>query len=148
MNDDDKQTLAQTLAEACADAMWKNDKASANLGMEVIEVRPSYAKLQMKVRADMLNGHDICHGGFIFTLADSAFAFACNTHNQNTVAQHCMVSYLQPCYQDDVLTATATEHYLQGRSGMTDVTVTNQNGKKVAEFRGFSRSIKGTLIDV
>ncbi len=147
MSDDAKKTSEQALAEACADAMWKNDKASANLGMEIVEVRPSYAKLQMIVRDDMLNGHGMCHGGFIFALADSAFAFACNTHNQNAVAQHCTVSYLQPSQQDDMLIATATEHYLKGRSGITDVAVTNQHGDKVAEFRGFSRNIKGTLID-
>ena len=105
------------------------------------------AVLQMTVREDHANGHGICHGGITFALADSAFAFACNSRNQSTLAQHNMISYLAPGRLGDVLTATATEVSLTGRSGIYDVTITNQNGTKIAEFRGFSRAIKGQLFE-
>ena len=134
------------LARACADAMWAQDKASQALGMEIIDVGPGRAVLTMTVRADMVNGHGICHGGFVFTLADSAFAFACNSHNQSTVASHCAVSYLKPGKLGDRLTATAIERWREGRSGITDVTVSTDTGTVIAEFRGNSRTIRGTLI--
>ena len=134
------------LARACANAMWAQDKASQALGMEIIDVGPGRAVLTMTVRADMVNGHGICHGGFVFTLADSAFAFACNSHNQSTVASHCAVSYLKPGKLGDRLTATAIERWREGRSGITDVTVSTDTGTVIAEFRGNSRTIGGTLI--
>lgn len=134
------------LARACADAMWAEDKASQGLGMEIVEVGPGHAVLAMTVTDTMVNGHGICHGGFVFTLADSAFAFACNSHNQNTVASHCAVSFLRPARLGDRLTATAHERWREGRSGITDVTVVNQQGETIAEFRGNSRTIAGTLV--
>ena len=131
------------LAKAAAAAMWNNDNASRGLGMVIEEVRPGYARLNMKIRDDMTNGQDIAHGGFIFTLADSAFAFACNSHNQFAVAQHCAVTFLAPGQKGETLTAEAVERHNAGRSGLYDVTVTNQSGEKIAEFRGNSRTVKG-----
>ena len=134
-------------AEKSAAAMWAGDRASQTLGMSIAEMDEGRAVLQMTVREDHANGHGICHGGITFALADSAFAFACNSRNQSTLAQHNMISYLAPGRLGDVLTATATEVSLTGRSGIYDVTVTNQNGTKIAEFRGFSRAIKGQLFE-
>ena len=134
------------LARACADSMWANDNASSGLGMKIEEVRRGYARLSMPVRHDMTNGQKIAHGGFIFLLADSAFAFACNGRNQFTVAQHCAISFVAPGFEGDVLTSIATEKHQQGRSGIYDATVTNQNGETIAEFRGHSRSVKGQHI--
>ncbi|MCB5175890.1 hydroxyphenylacetyl-CoA thioesterase PaaI [Microvirga lenta] len=134
------------LAQACADAMWADDQASQGLGMVVERVAPGEAVVSMTIRPDMTNGHGICHGGFIFTLADSAFAFACNTYNQRTVAQHCAVTFLQPGRRGDKLTAHAVERTRTGRSGIYDVTVRDGQGGTVAEFRGHSRTIAGTLL--
>jgi acyl-CoA thioesterase len=134
------------IAAACAEAMWAEDQASQGLGMVVERVSPGEAVISMTVRADMTNGHGICHGGFIFTLADSAFAFACNTYNQRTVAQHCAVTFLQPGRRGDTLTAHAVERNRSGRSGIYDVTVRDGEGEVVAEFRGHSRTIAGTLL--
>lgn len=131
-------------ARACAAAMWAEDNASRGLGMELAEVRPGHATMAMTVRPDMTNGHKICHGGFIFTLADSAFAFACNTYNQRTVAQMAQISFLAPAFEGDRLTATAAEVWKQGRGGLYDIRVTKQDGTAVAEFRGQSRTVKGT----
>lgn len=132
------------LARACADSMWSNDNASRGLGMEIVSVSEGKAILSMPVRPDMTNGHKICHGGFIFTLSDSAFAFACNGYNQFTVAQSCMIDFLAPAYEGDQLTAIAEERYREGRSGVYDCTVTNQDGTVIAEMRGKSRTVKGT----
>jgi len=137
---------AQELAIASTQAMWDGDKASQHLGMILSGVAPGQATLAMVVRAEMTNGHKICHGGYIFTLADSAFAFACNTYNQRTVAQIASVSFLAPAFEGDTLTATATEQWKQGRGGIYDVRVTNQNGETIAEFRGHSRTVKGTHV--
>jgi acyl-CoA thioesterase len=134
------------IARACAEAMWVEDQASQGLGMVVERVSPGEAVISMAIRADMTNGHGICHGGFIFTLADSAFAFACNTYNQRTVAQHCAVTFLQPGRRGDTLTAHAVERNRSGRSGIYDVTVRDGKGETVAEFRGHSRTIAGTLV--
>jgi acyl-CoA thioesterase len=134
------------IARACAEAMWVEDQASQGLGMVVERVSPGEAVISMVIRADMTNGHGICHGGFIFTLADSAFAFACNTYNQRTVAQHCAVTFLQPGRRGDTLTAHAVERNSSGRSGIYDVTVRDGKGETVAEFRGHSRTIAGTLL--
>ena len=130
-------------ARKCADAMFGKDTASAGLGMTIDAVSPGGAVLSMSVRDDMLNGHGICHGGFIFTLADSAFAFACNSYNQLTVAQQNQITYLSPGQLGERLTATAREVSRSGRSGVYDVTVTGADGRTVALFRGLSRSIKG-----
>ncbi|MFZ7091073.1 hydroxyphenylacetyl-CoA thioesterase PaaI [Primorskyibacter sp. 2E233] len=134
-------------AEKSAAAMWEGDKASQWLGCRIVEVDEGRAVLTLTVEDHHCNGHGICHGGFTFTLADSAFAFACNSRNQVTVAQHNLISYLAPGKQGDILTATAREVSLQGRSGIYDITVTNQTGKVMAEFRGFSRTINGQLFE-
>lgn len=137
---------AQEIAAACAEAMWAEDQASRGLGMVIERVSPGEAVISMVIRPDMTNGHGICHGGIIFTLADSAFAFACNSYNQRTVAQHCAVTFLQPGLRDDTLKAHAVERNRSGRSGIYDVTVRDGKGEVVAEFRGHSRTIAGTLL--
>lgn len=123
--------------------MFAKDRASPGLGMQIKAVGPGTATMTMKVRPDMLNGHDICHGGFIFSLADSAFAFACNSYNRNTVAQQNQITYLAPGKQGETLTATASEVSRAGRSGVYDVVVTGEDGRRVALFRGLSRTVKG-----
>ncbi|WP_321336251.1 hydroxyphenylacetyl-CoA thioesterase PaaI [Breoghania sp.] len=135
---------AQDIARGCADAMWENDHASQALGMEIVSVAPGTATLTMRVRKDMLNGLGTCHGGFMFALADSAFAFACNTHNQFTVAQHCAITYHAPPGEGAMLIATATEVHRAGRSGLYDIAVTGEDGKLYATFRGHSRTVPGT----
>lgn len=137
---------AQALAEAAGAAMFGRDPASQGLGMTLDEIRPGYARMSMRVREDMLNGHRTCHGGFIFTLADSAFAFACNSHNHNTVGAGCTIDYLAPGRHDDLLTATAVERALAGRTGIYDVDVVNQDGLLVATFRGKSHRVAGTVV--
>ncbi|MEL6450552.1 MAG: hydroxyphenylacetyl-CoA thioesterase PaaI [Pseudomonadota bacterium] len=137
----------QDRAARCAQAMWAKDSASQALGMALTAIGPGTATLTMPVRANMLNGHGICHGGMIFTLADSAFAFACNTYNQLTVAQQNQITYLAPGQPGDTLTAQATETARQGRSGTYDVAVTGSDGATLALFRGLSRTISGTHFD-
>ena len=134
---------AQDHAAACAAEMWAQDRASQSLGMRIDDVAPGSAKLSMPVRADMTNGHGICHGGFIFTLADSAFAFACNSHGPFAVAQHCSISFLKPAKLGERLRAEASERVRAGRTGIYDITVSNDGGEIIAEFRGVSRSIAG-----
>ncbi|RQS72353.1 hydroxyphenylacetyl-CoA thioesterase PaaI [Burkholderia sp. Bp8963] len=136
----------EALAQATAQAMYDADACSRALGMELEEVRPGYARLRMPVRPDFLNGHQICHGGLIFTLADSTFAFACNSYNLSTVAAGCSIEYLRPVQGGDVLTAEAIEQTRNGRYGIYDIRVTNQAGEIVAMFRGKSAQIKGTVI--
>lgn len=135
---------AEELARACARAMWDDDQASQRLGMTIDHVEPGAATLSMTITPEMTNGHGTCHGGFIFALADSAFAFACNSYNQRTVAQHCSVTFIAPALRDDRLTAAASEVSRIGRNGIYDVRITNQRGEHVAEFRGHSRTVKGT----
>jgi acyl-CoA thioesterase len=135
---------ALTLARKCADAMWANDRASQGLGMEILSVGPGRATLAMTVREGMTNGQGICHGGFIFALADSAFAFACNSHDRRAVAQHCAVTFLRPAQLGDRLAAECVERTRTGRSGIYDVSVTRADGTAVAEFRGHSRTVDGT----
>lgn len=137
----------QERAQRSADAMWATDTASQSLGMSIDHIAPGAATLSMTVRPEFLNGHGICHGGFIFTLADSAFAFACNSYNIATVAQENQITYLAPGQPGERLTATATETAVTGRSGVYDVVVTGQDGRKVAVFRGLSRQIKGHHFD-
>lgn len=127
--------------------MWAHDRASKATGMQVVAVGPGSATLTMRVRADMLNGHRSCHGGYLFTLADSAFAFACNSHNQRAVAQHCSITYLKPAFEDDLLSAVATECAVAGRTGLYDVTIRNQREELIAQFRGHSRTIKGQHVE-
>jgi acyl-CoA thioesterase len=134
----------QEVAEACARAMWDDDRASQRLDMELERVGPGEATLSMTITEAMTNGHGTCHGGYIFALADSAFAFACNSYNQRAVAQHCSVTFIAPAYRGNRLTATAREISRRGRGGIYDITVLNQAGEHVAEFRGHSRTVKGT----
>lgn len=138
----------QDLAEAAAAAMWAQDNASQGLGMALDAVAPGTATLSMSVTADMVNGLDVCHGGFIFTLADSAFAFACNSHNQKAVAQIATITFVAPARRGDRLTARATEQAVFGRSGIYDIRVTRADGTLIAEFRGHSRTVKGTHVPV
>ena len=139
---------AAALAERCAAAMWKDDTASQGLGMELVEIGPGRARLEMAVTEAMLNGHGTCHGGFIFALADTAFAFACNSYNQITVGAGCHIDYLAPGHLHDVLTADAREQALAGKSGIYDVKVSNQEGRLIALFRGKSHRIGGELTPV
>jgi acyl-CoA thioesterase len=135
------------LARACADAMWKEDNASRGLGMEIVKIGAGHAVLAMTVKPEMVNGHGIAHGGFIFTLADSAFAFACNSYNRLVVAQHNSITFVAPGKLGDKLTAACREVARYGRSGIYDVKVTNQQGTLIAEFRGVSRTIEGRHFD-
>ena len=137
---------ARALAEATTAAMWARDRAANALGMRILSVRPGYAKLAMPVRADMVNGHHICHGGMIFTLADTAFAYACNSYNKNTVASACHIDFLAPAKEGDTLEAEAIEQSQSGRTGVYDVTVRTFGGKTIALFRGKSYRIQGEVI--
>ncbi|MCP9482948.1 hydroxyphenylacetyl-CoA thioesterase PaaI [Shimia sp. CNT1-13L.2] len=130
-------------AEKSAAAMWAGDEASKWFGMQIDEVDEGRAVLSMTVGPEHCNGHGTCHGGVSFSLADSAFAFACNSRNKSTVGQHTFMSYLAPGRAGDRLTATAEEVSLTGRSGIYDVKVTNQDGVVIAEFRGVSRTVNG-----
>ncbi|CAD7037098.1 phenylacetic acid degradation protein PaaD [Pseudorhizobium halotolerans] len=138
----------QEIAEASARAMWNDDAASQRLGMSLDHIAPGQATLSVTVTEAMSNGHGNCHGGYIFTLADSAFAFACNSYNEMVVAQHCSITYINPVRIGDRLTATAAEVSRRGRSGIYDIRITNQDGVHVAEFRGHSRTVKGTHVPV
>lgn len=142
----DDDPAMQQLAERAAAAMYANDQASQALDMVIEQVAPGYARLSMRVREDMLNGHLTCHGGFIFALADSTFAFACNSRNQATVAAGCNIDYLRPGRKGDVLHAEARERTLIGKRGIYDITVTNQSGEVVAVFQGRSHRIRGEVI--
>ncbi|MFO1117192.1 MAG: hydroxyphenylacetyl-CoA thioesterase PaaI [Beijerinckiaceae bacterium] len=133
------------IARACADRMWDGDQVRRALGMDFVAIDEGSATLSMVVRQDMLNSHEMCHGGMIFTLADAAFAYACNSRDVSTVAQNCTVTFLAPGRLGDVLTASARETALAGRSGIYDVTVTRQDGTTIAEFRGLSRAIGGRV---
>lgn len=141
-----KNMTPQALAEACARTMWNNDTASQELKMSIDKVGPGLAVLSMTVTHQMTNGHGSAHGGYIFTLADSAFAFACNTYNQVTVAQQCSITYIAPGIEGDRLTAQAREISRTGRSGLYDVRITKDDGTLIAEFRGHSRTINRTLL--
>jgi acyl-CoA thioesterase len=137
----------QERAKQVALAMMAKDKASRSLGMNVTHIAPGAATLTLRVSEDMLNGHNMCHGGYIFTLADSAFAFACNSYNRLTVAQQNQITYISPGQLGEMLTATATETALAGRSGVYDVLVHGEDGRTVATMRGLSRTIKGQIFD-
>ena len=138
---------ADALAWRVARAMFAADSASRDtMGMDLIECRAGSASMRMQVRGLHLNGHLICHGGFIFTLADSTFAFACNSHNKNAVAASCAIEFLRPAREGDVLTCVAEEQTLQGRHGIYDMRVSNQRGEVVAMFRGKSAQIEGKIV--
>ena len=137
---------AEEVARRSAEAMWSSDAASRALGMEIAAVAPGRATLTMRVREDMVNGHAIGHGGFTFTLADSAFAFACNSYNRSTVAAACEIRFLAPTRLGDVLVAEAVERSREGRDGVYDITV-RRDDTVVAEFVGRSKEIRGMLFD-
>ena len=140
------EALATALAQDAVNAMWSRDQAAQALGMEIRQVLAGSATLRMRVRKDMVNGHQICHGGLIFTLADTAFAYACNSYNQNTVASACHIDFLAPSREGDVLEAVAIERSSAGRTGVYDVEVRVVDGHAVALFRGKSHRIKGEVI--
>lgn len=136
---------ALELAQEAAQAMWSRDHAAQALGMAIAEVRPGAARVTMQVRQDMVNGHAICHGGMLFTLADTAFAYACNSHNRVTVASACHIDFLAPGHLGDILVAEAVERSQSGRTGVYDVTVSTAAGKTVALFRGKSYRLQGEV---
>jgi acyl-CoA thioesterase len=137
----------QEIAQAVGEKMFASDVASREtMGMALLECHPGYARMSMPVRELHLNGHKICHGGFIFTLADSTFAFACNSHNKVAVAAGCSIEFLKSGQLGDLLTCEAHEQTLSGRHGIYDMKVTNQNGDVVAMFRGKSTQITGTVL--
>ena len=137
---------AQQLAEKVAQALYAKDQASQALGIRIVEIRPGHARLAMSVRGDMVNGHRICHGGMVFTLADSAFAFACNSYNESTVAAAASIDFLAASFEGDELTAVATELWRTRRNGIYEITVTNQKGARIALFRGRSYRIDGHVV--
>ena len=139
-------TDAEETARRAAEAMWAGDRASQALGMVLVDVGPGRATLRMEVRPDMVNGHAIGHGGLTFSLADSAFAFACNSYNRVTVAASCEIRFLAPTRLGDVLTATAVERERHGRDGVYDVTV-HDGTTTVASFVGRSKEIRGHLFE-
>lgn len=140
-------TEADKLARKIADQLRAQEGTGAAWNIEIEEAREGYARIAMVVRADMLNGHRICHGGMIFALADTAFAYACNSRNMETVAQNATIAFLAPGREGDRLVAEAQEQALSGRSGVYQVTVANQKGEKIAVFQGLSRSLGGPVIN-
>ena len=128
--------------------MFERDRASRGLGMRLLEIGPGHARLAMRVRQDMVNGHSICHGGFVFTLADSAFAFACNSYDDSTVAAAASIDFLAAAREDDELQATARELWRTGRNGLYEVTVSNQRNERIALFRGRSYQVNGKVTDL
>ena len=137
---------AQQRAERAAHALFERDRASQALGMRVTGVRPGWARVVMRVRADMVNGHKSCHGGIVFALADSAFAFACNSYNEATVAAAAAIDFLSSARQDDELTAEASELWRTRRNGIYEVIVSNQHGERIALFRGRSYRVDGQVV--
>ena len=140
------QADAQALAEATATAMYARDRAAHALGLKIVRVQPGRSLLTMAVRSDMDNGHHICHGGMIFTLADTAFAYACNSYNKNTVASACHIDFLAPAKEGETLEAEAVEQSASGRTGVYDITVRTAGGRTIALFRGKSYRINGEVI--
>lgn len=137
----------EDLARACADRMWADDRASVGMGMRLEEVGPGWARIGMLVSPVMVNGHRTCHGGYIFALADSAFAFACNSEDQAALASHCAVTFLRPAREGEELVAHAERRAEAGRSGIYDVRVATRAGELVAEFRGHSRTIGRRVLE-
>ena len=137
---------AQALADATAAAMFSRDRAAQALGLKIVRVQPGKSLLTMAVRSDMVNGHHICHGGMIFSLADTAFAYACNSYNKNTVASACHIDFLAPAKEGETLEAEAVEQSASGRTGVYDITVRTAGGKTIALFRGKSYRINGEVI--
>ncbi|MEH6476922.1 MAG: hydroxyphenylacetyl-CoA thioesterase PaaI [Sneathiella sp.] len=143
---DYKKLTPDEVAKTVAETMYRKDNASQHLGIALKEIGPGTATMTMRVNDTMLNGHGTCHGGYIFTLADTAFAFACNAYNQSTVAQGAQINFLRAVPPDCLLTATAAEVHRKGRTGLYDIDVTNEANELVATFRGNSHTIKGQMI--
>ena len=137
----------QRTAQLAADKLYGSDQASQMLGMTIDSIAPGSAQVSMRVRPDMVNGQGTCHGGLIFTLADSAFAFACNSHGHNTVAAGAAIEFLAPGRLGDVLTASASERWRAGRSGIYEIEVRNDRDEAIALFRGRSHQVAGRLVD-
>jgi acyl-CoA thioesterase len=146
MSEQDHSARSQSLAERTADALFERDRASQMLGMRIAAIQPGWARVVMPVRADMVNGHGVCHGGLVFALADSAFAFACNSGNESTLAAAASIDFLSAVHEGDELTAEARELWRTRRNGIYEITVTNQRGERVALFRGRSYRINGTVV--
>jgi acyl-CoA thioesterase len=147
MNKASSQSSDLERAYLAGKKLYEGDRASQALGIRMLETTPGRASVAMRVRADMLNGHRVCHGGLIFTLADTAFAFACNSYGANTLAAAGSIDFLAPGREGDELTATASELWRSGRSGLYEVEVTNQRGERIALFRGRSQQVAGHLLD-
>lgn len=144
----DTRVTPEALAAQVGETMFAVDVASKDtMGMELLLCAPGHARMRMQVRELHLNGHGMCHGGFIFTLADSTFAFACNSHNKNAVAAAASIEFLKPAHAGDVLTCTGQEQVLSGRHGVYDMTVRNQNDEVIALFRGKSAQIPGQVVN-
>ena len=143
---DNESLSPDDVAKTVAETMYRKDIASQHLGIALKDIGPGRAVMTMRVTGFMLNGHNICHGGYVFTLADTAFAYACNAYNQNTLAQSAQINFLNAVPPDSLLTATAEEQSRTGRTGLYDIAVTNEQGMVVALFRGNSHTIKGQMI--
>jgi acyl-CoA thioesterase len=137
----------EQLAAACARAMYERDATARDLDMTVEDTGPGRATISMTVRPQMLNGHGICHGGFLFTLADTAFAYACNSHGQVNLAQSCSIDFVSPVRAGERLTAAAVQQFRAGRTGLYDVTVRRADGETVAHFRGRSYRVRAGILD-
>lgn len=138
---------SEELAQACGRIMFAEDSSSLHLGIELLEIRPGYAKVAMKVRREFANNHGTCHGGYIFLLADTAFAYACNSRNQRAVAAGASIEFVAPARDGDLLTAESVEQHLAGRTGVYDVRLTDQDGRLIALFRGKSATVRGHYIE-
>lgn len=134
------------LAQAVGREMYARDNTAHFLGIQLDAIGPGWARMHLKVRSEMANGHGICHGGIIFTLGDTTFAYSCNSHNHNAVASGCAIDYVAPAHVGDTLYAVGEERAVAGRTGVYDIEITNQDGKRIAYFRGRSYRIKGTVV--
>ena len=139
-------SAAQQRAERAAGALYERDRASQALGMRLAAVRPGWARVTMRVRGDMVNGHQVCHGGLLFALADSAFAFACNSYNESTVAAAASIDFLAGAREGDELTAEASELWRTRRNGIYEINIHNQRGERIALFRGRSYRVDGQVV--
>jgi len=137
---------SQQRAERATAVLFERDRASQALGMRLVAVRPGWARVVMRVRADMVNGHGLCHGGLVFALADSAFAFACNSYNDSTVAAAASIDFLAAAREDDELTVEASELWRTRRNGIYEMIVCNQRGERIALMRGRSWRIDGQVV--
>ncbi len=141
-----EDSAEQRLAESVGRGMYERDRAALSLGIELVDIGPGRARMRMEVRGDMLNSHGACHGGLVFTLADCAFAYACNARNEATVALSCAISFTSAARQGEALTAIAEERHRQGRTGVYDISVSGQDGRTVAMFRGNSYRVRGAAV--